>query len=69
MRIDAYLASSGLLSSRTEAKRYVENGLVLVNGVTITKPSFNIDESNSEITLIEQACRNIQRQVFSALTV
>ena len=54
MRIDAYLASSGLVSSRTEAKRYIESGLVLVGGVPVTKPSFDVDESNPDITLLEQ---------------
>ena len=54
MRLDAYLASSGLVSSRTEAKRYIESGLVLVGGVPVTKPSFDVDESNPDITLLEQ---------------
>lgn len=54
MRIDAYLASSGLLASRTEAKRYIENGLVFVNGKAVTKPSYDVDEENHEITILEE---------------
>lgn len=42
MRIDVYLAESGILASRTEAKRFIDEGAVYVEGVQITKPSFDI---------------------------
>ena len=42
MRIDVYLADSGILSSRTEAKRFIDEGAVYVDGVQVTKPSFDV---------------------------
>ena len=43
MRIDVYLAESGMVSSRTEAKRFIDEGAVTVNGKQITKASFDVD--------------------------
>ena len=43
MRLDVYLAEKGLASSRTEAKKMIDNGLVSVSGVTVTKPSYDVD--------------------------
>ena len=43
MRIDVYLAENGLVSSRTEAKRFIDEGAVYVNGKQISKPSFDVD--------------------------
>ena len=42
MRLDAFLSDTGILSSRTEAKRYIEEGYVSVLGKVIIKPSFNV---------------------------
>ena len=50
MRIDVYLSESGIVSSRTEAKRFIDDGAVLVNGVVVKKPSFDVDGSE-EITV------------------
>lgn len=57
MRIDAYLALSGLVSSRTEAKRYIEAGAVTVGANRIDKPSFDIEGMEESI--------EIDRSVFS----
>lgn len=43
MRIDIYLAEAGLVSSRTEAKRFIDEGAVSVNGKQVSKPSFNVN--------------------------
>ena len=43
MRIDVYLAENGLVASRTEAKRFVDEGAVFVNGKQISKASFDVD--------------------------
>lgn len=43
MRIDIYLAEVGLVSSRTEAKRFIDEGAVSVNGKQVSKPSFNVN--------------------------
>lgn len=50
MRIDVYLAESGLVSSRTEAKRFIDEGAVYVNGKQMSKSSFDVDGSE-EITV------------------
>lgn len=54
MRIDLYLAQAGLVDSRTEARRRIESGLVLVGGKTVTKPAFDIDGYEDKITLLAE---------------
>lgn len=39
MRLDEYLVSEGLIASRSRARRYIERGLVKVDGVVVTKQS------------------------------
>ena len=60
MRIDVYLSSEGLVSSRTEAKRFIDEGAVTVNGVLIKKPSFEVDGSE-EITLDKSVKEYVSR--------
>ena len=50
MRIDVYLSDTGILSSRTEAKRFIDEGAVSVGGVMVKKASFDVDGSE-EITV------------------
>lgn len=45
MRIDVYLAENGIVSSRTEAKRFIDEGAVFVNGKPVTKASLDVDGS------------------------
>ena len=45
MRIDVYLCNSGLVSSRTEAKRFIDDGAVTVNGTLVKKASHDVDGS------------------------
>ena len=47
MRLDVYLSESGLLRSRTVAKEYIGSGRVTVNGDVVTKPSFDVSDSDS----------------------
>ena len=49
MRLDVYLADSGLLSSRTEAKRFIDEGAVFVDGAQIMKPSFDVSGLEDKI--------------------
>lgn len=46
MRLDKYLATAFSLRSRTYAENLLKRGAVKVNGVTETRPSFEIDENN-----------------------
>ena len=43
MRIDVYLSKAGLVSSRTEAQRFIDDGAVTVNGALVKKPSLEVD--------------------------
>ncbi len=47
MRLDLYLSESGLCQSRTEAKGFVSSGAVRVNGKVVTKPSFEVCDTDS----------------------
>ena len=49
MRIDVYLAESGIVSSRTEAKHFIDEGAVSVAGVMVKKASFDVDGSEEII--------------------
>ena len=53
MRIDVYLAEAGLVGSRTEAKKYISEGLVIIDGKIVTKPSLDISGLEDKITVIE----------------
>lgn len=42
MRLDVYLAESGLADSRTDAKNFILAGAVQVNGNIVNKPSYEV---------------------------
>ena len=42
MRLDVYLQQNGFAESRERAKRLVANGDVTVDGVVVTKPSYDV---------------------------
>ncbi len=44
MRLDVYLLEKGLVSSRTEAKGFIVESAVKINGKTVTKPAFDVPE-------------------------
>ena len=43
MRLDVYLAENGLALSRTEAKHFIDEGAVYVNGKQIRKASYSVE--------------------------
>ena len=47
MRLDLYLADSGLVDSRTDAKGFILAGAVSVNGKAVKKPAYEVDGSES----------------------
>lgn len=51
MRLDKYILSTFNLRSRTYAENLILTGSVLVNGVAVLKPSFDI--TNEEVSLID----------------
>ncbi len=46
MRIDAFLFENGYTESRNEAKTFILNGAVSVNGRVVLKPSFSVSEGD-----------------------
>ena len=61
MRIDAYLAASGILSSRTEAKRYIEAGAVTLDGRVVEKPSFDVTGFEELISVDKEVFSYVSR--------
>ncbi|MBO7304759.1 MAG: TlyA family RNA methyltransferase [Clostridia bacterium] len=51
MRIDVFLTRNGYVESRTDARRFVEAGTVKVGGKIITKPSFEVSEDTTDLTI------------------
>lgn len=52
MRLDVYMTENALAPSRTRAREWIENGLVLVNGKCVTKPAFPIAENTTPDILV-----------------
>ena len=57
MRLDLFLVESGYAKSRTEAKTLIENACVTVNKRTVTKPAFDINESEENEILVDRSER------------
>jgi 23S rRNA (cytidine1920-2'-O)/16S rRNA (cytidine1409-2'-O)-methyltransferase len=60
MRLDVYLADNGLVDSRTDAKKFIIAGSVKVNGVSVTKPAFDVDGAE-EITVDKSSKKYVSR--------
>ena len=61
MRIDIYLAECGIASSRTEAKKFITDGVVTVNGVIINKPSFDVSGVEDKIEVDKSEYKYVSR--------
>ena len=66
MRLDMYLAENGFVSSRTRALDLIKKGSALVNGKTVTKPSYNVGEAD-EVTLADQEDKYVSRAAHKLL--
>ena len=60
MRIDVYLCENGLVSSRTEAKKFITAEAVKVNGAVITKPAYDVPDG-AEVTVDKSAKKYVSR--------
>lgn len=56
MRLDVYLYEQGYAESRARAKFLICEGAVDVDGKTVKKPAYEIDEAAHEITVRAAAC-------------
>ena len=63
MRLDLYVFEHGLANSRTDAKKLVIEGAVSVNGVTVTKPAYDIADSD-EVSVDSSEHRFVSRGGF-----
>ena len=53
MRLDLALASRGLVKSRTRARDLIEKGYVTADGIVVTKPSHEVNDSTRLVVLGE----------------
>lgn len=60
MRLDVYLFASQLAKSRSDAKNLVLEGAVTVNGSIVTKPAFEVSESDI-IAVVSDTRRYVSR--------
>ena len=60
MRIDIFLSENGYVKSRERAKGLVKSGQVLVNGIAVSKPSYEVPE-NAEIEITGEQLRYVGR--------
>lgn len=60
MRLDRIIAEKSLSPSREQAKKLIEQGLVTVNGKTVTKPSYEAKEDD-DIQVTGELCRYVGR--------
>lgn len=61
MRIDVYLHRSGLASSRTEAQGFITSGAVSVDGVVVTKASYDVDGIEDRIKIDRSGKQYVSR--------
>lgn len=60
MRLDSYLFENGYTSSRTEAKNFITEGAVSVDGKIIKKPAFEL-EGDFKITIDKSSKKYVSR--------
>lgn len=61
MRLDLYLFEKGFVSSRTEAKKFIEEGSVKVFGKVVSKSSYNVDVEDAVIELDKSSKKYVSR--------
>lgn len=63
MRINKYIASGGICSRR-KAEEYIKQGVVKVNGKTVTELSYDVDEYNDTVTLDGNKIVPVKKSVY-----
>ncbi len=64
MRLDIYLVSAGLAESRTRAKSMIEEGAVLLDGKSVTRASFTLDEAVPPKVEVKKTQKYVSRGGF-----
>lgn len=60
MRIDKYLVEKGFFDSRTKAQEALKSQAVLVNGLVVDKPNFELN-SEADIKIVKDVCPYVSR--------
>ena len=60
-RLDQALLTRGLAESRSKAKAAIEAGAVTVNGKSVLKPAFSVEDSDEVSVATEQICPYVSR--------
>jgi len=66
MRIQKYLSSAGFCSRR-KGEEYIKDGLVKVNGITVTELGTKVDPENDNIEVNQTLILSDQKKVYIAL--
>ena len=61
MRLDVFLSEHGYVNSRTDAKNFIVGGFVRVGGKTVTKPSYDVTDGDTEISVDKTAKKYVSR--------
>ena len=61
MRTDTYLFEKGFFESREKAKKAIEQLRIVVNGKTVTKPSFDIEDSDEIVVIPSERTEYVGR--------
>ena len=52
MRLDIYLAEQKLAKSRSRAASLIDGGFVTVNGIAVTKASYDVKEDDAVLVTV-----------------
>ncbi len=63
IRIDKYLADMGV-GTRQEAKKYIRQGRITVDGEAVKKPEFKVDEKNQTVCIDQKMISYAQYEYF-----
>ena len=70
MRLDKYLTINDHCDSRNKAVALISEGVIKVNGITVTKPSFEVsDEDIVEIGFVKQYVSRSAKKLLTAIDV
>lgn len=61
MRLDVLLVELGLVTSRTEAKKFILEGAVTVDGRIQNKPSYDVESPDAKISVDKSSKRYVSR--------
>ena len=61
MRLDVYITERALAQSRARAKSFIESGAVSVDGMVVTKPSYEVDPEVNKVTVDTSAEKFVSR--------